>query len=199
MALPKFDDWKRPWKDDEFDSEKAAKLIYNLHVDKEKLTESKTALVTERDEALAAKKAADDKVAALEDKDLPEIERLRKQVERLTENPPAPKEKAKEQGSDDFDIEKARLEIALDKGLTKAQANRLVGKDMDELVADADAYMEEHGIKNDAGKGGQAPPSQRARVTTGSKQRKDEDIDPDADLDPGALWDKTHGRAPANA
>jgi ribosomal protein L12E/L44/L45/RPP1/RPP2 len=191
MALPKFDDWKRPWKDEEFDAEKAAKLIYNLHVDKEKLTESKSTVTTERDEALAAKKAAEDKVAALEDKDLPEIERLRKENERLKADPPAPK-KETAANADDFDIEKARLEIALDKGLTKAQVKRLAGSTMDELVADADAYIEEHGLSTDAGKGGQAPPSQRAKVTTATKQRKDESIDADADLDPGALYDKVH-------
>jgi len=191
MALPKFDEWKRPWKDDEFDSEKAAKLIYNLHVDKEKLTESKTTLTTERDEAIAAKKAADDKVAALEDKDLPEIERLRKENERLKTDPPAPKEKAAASG-DDASLETARLRIALNKGLTEAQVKRLVGSTAEELEADADAYMEEHGISTDAGKGGQAPPSQRAKVTTGSKQRKEDQVDADADLDPGALYDKVH-------
>jgi len=191
MALPKFDEWKRPWKDDEFDSEKAAKLIYNLHVDKEKLTESKTTLTTERDEALAAKKAADDKVAALEDKDLPEIERLRKENERLKTDPPAPKKDAAASGSDDS-LETARLRIALNKGLTEAQVKRLVGSTAEELEADADAYMEEHGISTDAGKGGQAPPSQRAKVTTGSKQRKEDQVDADADLDPGALYDKVH-------
>jgi ribosomal protein L12E/L44/L45/RPP1/RPP2 len=196
MALPKFDEWKRPWKDEEFDAERAAKLIYDLHKDKEKLTESKATLVTERDEALTARKAAEKKVTDLEDKDLPEIERLRKENERLKADPPAPTQKKTEQGSDDFDIEKARLEIALDKGLTKTQVKRLTGSTMDELVADADAYIEEHGLSTNAGTGGQAPPSQRAKVTTGTKQRKDEDIDTDADLDPGALYDKTHGITP---
>jgi hypothetical protein len=179
MALPKFDDWKRPWKDEEFDAEKAAKLIYNLHVDKEKLSEARDTAITERDELKT-------KVTEFEDKDLSEVERLRKQVERLTENPPAPKAKGKDETSD---LRAERAEIALEKGLTLAQAKRLVGSTADELRADADAYIEEHNLGS---KEGQAPPSNRAKVTTGSKQRKDENPDPDEDLDPGKLWDKVH-------
>jgi hypothetical protein len=54
--------------------------------------------------------------------------------------------------------------------------------------------MEEHGITNDGSAGGQAPPSTRAKVTTGTKQRKDE-VDADGDLDPGKLWDKVSSSA----
>jgi hypothetical protein len=90
-------------------------------------------------------------------------------------------------------------------GLTKAQAKRLVGSTKEELEADAEAYIEEHGLgdgagaedeEKDGGKGGQAPPSQRAKVKvkTGSRTG-DQEIDPDANLDPGALYDKVHGVA----
>jgi len=186
MALPAFADWKRPWKEEEFDADKAAKLIYNLHKDKEELSEAKATLVTERDELKG-------KVQEFEDKDLSEVERLRKENERLKEAPP--KVATKGQGSSDDTLRADRLEIALEKGLTKAQAARLVGSTRDELEADADAYIEEHNLGGNAGnggKGGQAPPSQRAKVTTGTKQRKEDDVDPDADLDPGALYDKVH-------
>ena len=195
MALPKFEDWKRPWKDEEFDAEKAAKLIYNLHRDKEQLTEARDAAIAERDEQ---KK----KVQEFEDKDLTELEKARKEIERLKEEPPATKGVKKEQASGD-NLETARLEIALDLGLSKAQAKRLAGNTREELEADAEAYMEEHGLTNpnakegqqqNGGEEGQAPPSQRAKVTTGSRQRQ-EPPDPNEKLDPGAYYDKVSGRS----
>jgi hypothetical protein len=192
MALPKFEDWKRPWKDEEFDAEKAAKLIYNLHRDKEQLTESRDAAITERDELKT-------KVIEFEEKDLSEVERLRKENERLKDAPA--KVATKGQGSSEDALRADRLEIALEKGLTKTQAARLVGSTREELEADADAYIEEHGLagasgegkQQDDGKEGQAPPSQRAKVTTASRQRQ-EPADPDENLDPGKLYDKVHGR-----
>lgn len=195
MALPKFEDWKRPWKEEEFDAEKAAKLIYNLHKDKEALAEAKTTLTTERD-------ALQTKVTEFEDKDLSEVEKLRKENERL-KNGTGPKPEPKAPAADGDDLEKARLEIALEKGLTLKEAKRLAGSTREELESDADDYLEETGRgatggedgSKSGGKEGQAPPSIRAQVTpkTGSKQ-KNEPVDPDADLDPGALFDKVMGK-----
>jgi hypothetical protein len=45
-----------------------------------------------------------------------------------------------------------RFEIAAAKGLTPAQARRLVGATKEELEADADAMAEELGLKKDEGK-----------------------------------------------
>lgn len=194
--LPPFDEWKRPWKDDEFDAEKAAKLIYNLHKDKETLTEQKATLTTERD-------GLQTKVTEFEEKDLSEVERLRKENERLKNGDGVKKEQSAPAGGDD--LMTARLEIALEKGLTRKEAMRLAGTTREELESDADDYLEETGRATekggedggkDGGKEGQAPPSIRAQVTprTGSKQRN-EPPDPDANLDPGALFDKVMGRA----
>lgn len=43
-------------------------------------------------------------------------------------------------------LNEIRLELALEKGLTKSQAMRLRGDTREELEADAKVYMEEHGI-----------------------------------------------------
>jgi hypothetical protein len=44
----------------------------------------------------------------------------------------------------------ARFEIALEKGLTKSQAKRLVGSTREELEADADELLEDLGVRKDA-------------------------------------------------
>lgn len=184
--LPPFDEWKRPWQEGEFDAEKAAKLIYNLHKDKETRSERIAELEGEKTEL-------EGKVEEYETKDLSEIDRLKRENEKLRTGE---KPKEKPAGGSGDDLRAERLEIALDKGLTKTQAARLVGTTREELEADADAYIEEHGLGGgDGGKGGQAPPSQRpkAKVKTGHKQGGD-DPDPDEDLDPGELYDKVLGK-----
>lgn len=195
MALPKFEDWKRPWQDGEFDAEKAAKLIYNLHVDKEKLSEARDAAVSDKDKVTKDLEKAQAKVTEFEEKDLSEAEKLRRENERLK----AAKDAPATTPSGDADLRADRLEIALEKGLTKAQAARLVGKTRAELEADADAYIEEHnlaGSGENGGKGGQAPPSQRPQVRTGSKQRAQDAAGDDENIDdPGAYYDKIHGKA----
>lgn len=67
---------------------------------------------------------------------------------------PKPKKKKQdsEAGGQGSSLNETRLEIALERGLTKNQAMRLHGSTKEELEADADAYMEEHGMKSDDGK-----------------------------------------------
>ncbi len=55
------------------------------------------------------------------------------------------------------------LEIALDKGLTSAQVNRLQGSTKEELEADADAYLAELGTVGQGGSSGGTPRSGGAR------------------------------------
>jgi hypothetical protein len=163
--FPKFEDWTPPWGKDEaeFDADKAKKRIYDLLKDKHNTKERVATL--ENDELQT-------KVTEFEEKDLSEVEKLRKENERL-KNGDAPT-KPKVQSTDDLRAD--RLEIALEKGLSKAQAARLVGTTREELEADAEAYIEEHGLRpasgdgeeNNGGSGGQAPPSQRAKVRTGT-------------------------------
>lgn len=147
MAFPKFEDWTPPWekRGEDFDADTAAKFIYNLQrdADAEKAKRTKleadhqtevTKLTEERDELQG-------KVTEHEEAELSEVERLRKQVERLQAKPDTSSTK-----KDGDNLEAARLRIALNKGLTEKQAARLVGDTAEALEADADAYIEEHGL-----------------------------------------------------
>lgn len=149
MPLPKFEDWTPPWGEEECDPAKAARLIYNLHADKERLQTRLTESDQAREEAQA-------KITEHETKDLSELERVQRELAELKAAPPK---------TDDTAL--ARYEIALDKGLTRAQAKRLVGASREELSADADAYIEEHGLNGE--RDGERPPSRRPqpRLSTG--------------------------------
>lgn len=94
-----------------------------------------------------------------------------------------------------------RLKIALEKGLTYNQAMRLHGENEDELKADAEVYMEEHGIstgRDDEGgddEGEEAPSSKppqrqprRGDVKSGS-ERGDDDLEP-SHFDPAKFLDQ---------
>jgi hypothetical protein len=133
--LPKFEDWTPPWGEDDenFDAEKAKKLIYGLTSDKGKLGKDKADLqakVTEVEGERDGHKAELDKIAR---KDETEVDRLKRELEESKSKPPA---KAGES-----DLEVLRLSVALDKGLTRKQAARLVGTTEAELAEDADAYL----------------------------------------------------------
>lgn len=137
MTFPSYDDWQAPWekKGEDFDADIARKFIYNLQREADT---TKSARATERQEAQDRISELEAKVQAFEDKDLSEVDRLRKENERLKETP-APKD----------DLAQARLEIALEKGLTLAQSKRLAGATREELEADADAYRAELGNVGD--------------------------------------------------
>lgn len=93
-------------------------------------------------------KSAAEKLAELEESKKTETERL---TERLT---------AAEQRA----LDAARFEVALDKGLTRSQAKRLVGSTPEELAADADALLADLGApaprrpQGDIGQGPRATP-----------------------------------------
>lgn len=70
-----------------------------------------------------------------------------------------------------------RRDVADEKGLTAAQAKRLVGSTLEELLADADAFLAEAG--------GEAPPStrrptERLRPGTGDPNSEPDEMDPAA-------------------
>lgn len=103
----------------------------------------KRALEAERKARRAAETRAKEleaKVKEAEDAEKTEIERLQGQVEEW-------KGRAEKAEADSM-----RNAIAAAKGLTMAQARRLVGATKDELEADADAMAEELGLKKDEGK-----------------------------------------------
>ena len=117
----------------------------------------------------AEAKAADlaKRLEALEDQDKSEVEKLRKENAQLKSDLAASASKAD------------RLEVALAKGLTAAQAKRLVGSTREELESDADEILETFGGKpsgkddGDGGDGGKSkgegdpprngPPSQQPK------------------------------------
>lgn len=102
-----------PWgSDEEFNPEKAWKLIQDLRSDKEQL------------------KPLADKAKELEDAQKTEQQRLN---DRLTEA---------ERKAADNELRALRLEVATDKGLTKAQAKYLTGTTEDELAEAADELLE---------------------------------------------------------
>ncbi len=213
-ALPAFEDWTPPWKDGEFDAEKAKKLVYDLHKDKELLFSEIDTKVTEiedlEDEAdeLEAKVTAASKGGAEAGKEGEDaLAALRREIAELkaasTEKPKTrrelreAKQAEQDKGGDGDSMEAAKYRIALEKGLSAADARRLVGKTVEELEADADTFLEEHGTgassggAQGGGKGGQAPPSQRpkVKVKTGTKGDEAED----EILDPGKLYDEVMG------
>lgn len=61
-----------------------------------------------------------------------------------------------------LELDNARLQIALEKGLTLSDARRLVGSTRDELLADADEFLKDHP------RNGQAVPDLRAAAGGGA-------------------------------
>jgi hypothetical protein len=107
---------KPPWgSPEEFQPERAWKLIQNLKSDIESLKP-------------LAQKGKD-----LEDASKTELDRLRERAE------------AAEKVGTDTSSKLWRLEIALEKGLSKSQAKRLVGSTREELESDADELLNDLG------------------------------------------------------
>ncbi len=183
-TFPKFEDWEAPWDKEgaeDFDASRAKGLLYQFAKKAsdagEKLVARDaaiTTLTTERDEAVT-------KVSAFEEKDLTEVEKLRRQVEQLSSRKP--------ESDTGPSIAEARLSVALEKGLTKAQAARLVGTTEEELTADADALLTELGIASGdgGGDGGRQTPARRVvngRLRSGLERDAEDDGD---EFDPGKL------------
>ena len=90
----------------------------------------------------------------------------------------------------------ARLEVALEKGLTLAQANRLSGSTKDELLEDADDYLAELGQDDDDDE----TPTKKPKTTRRPKEKVRRsgtgttDTDDDDEDDPRALAAKVRRR-----
>jgi hypothetical protein len=100
----------------------------------------KRALEAERKARRTAEKLAkelQDKVKAAEDAEKTELERLQGQVAELTKSAEAATAQA------------TRFEVAAAKGLSLAQARRLVGSTKEELESDADEMRAELGLKDE--------------------------------------------------
>lgn len=188
--FPAFEDWTAPWGEDGPDPDKAAKLVYSLrkaeHTAKAKITELKaevgtlTEKVEEQDEAIETFKDASEKGAKAD----PAVEAELKKVTR--ERDKLKKELDTAKGDD---LYAARLEIALEKGLTKRQALRLVGDDRDALEEDADELREELGLSDDDDKDGDDDAKSKERDEDGNLRRTPRrkgkaNLDPDPNAGP---------------
>lgn len=138
--LPKFEEWQAPWVKNgtEFNAETAAKLIYDKTLDLEKandahaekltqLTTENTGLKTKVNEFEKAGETAAEKTA-------------REAAEAATKA----QEKAVADATKTTDLKIARLEVAVEKGLTADDMKRIVGSTKEELLADADAFIAEY-------------------------------------------------------
>lgn len=159
----KYEDWTPPWDGEEIDPDKAGRLLFNALTNVEKSKAAKAALDTELTEAKAKLSDAESKLSekpgeeAAKDK---EISDLRTKVQKLESD-------GRESDTDRI----ARLEIALEKGLTERQAARLVGKTREELEEDADVLREELGLTDENNGGDPPPPSTDPRRLDGAGGR----------------------------
>lgn len=177
VKLPKFEDWTPPWGEDhdDIDADKAAKFIHGLLSDKEKLqtkVDSANEKIAEankaRDEAQSAlaeanSKGNDEKVADLQAK-LNDEQTKRKAAESLA----------------------AKYGVALDEGLTKVQAKRLVGENEEELKADAEELLQSFGSTGKPGAdedGEEDDEGQLRRVPRGLVNPSDAHRDENAPVD----------------
>lgn len=139
LKLPKLEDFKAPWENHlkegedpnevEIDRDKLKRYIHGVLSDKEKAQEKVEEITTERD---TLKTQLEEKAAEGES----ETDKLKRKLAAA---------EAKAKKAEEPDIEKLQLEVAVEKGLTKTQAKRLVGKNLEEMSADADELLKEFG------------------------------------------------------
>lgn len=135
---------------------------------------AKKALDEERKARREAEKLAKDleaRLKELEDKDKSEVEKLRDEVTELT----------KKLG--ESDAKTLRSEVAIAKGLTAAQAKRLVGTTREELETDADEILEAF----PTGGGTPKPPPSRKPAPNLRGGTEPDSNDQDVETDPAKL------------
>lgn len=172
--LPKkIEDYKAPWEvssdgadvpedQQEIDREKLKRYLFNILTDKERLQAKVTTVEGERDDF---KTKYETKLREGES----EADRIKRENEEL-------KQKLEKGGEETAEMRALRLEVALDKGISKRDAFRLVGKTRDELEADADAFLEDHGPKKDDD-GETTEVSQRPKTKIRSKGDPNEGVE----------------------
>jgi polyhydroxyalkanoate synthesis regulator phasin len=167
--LPKkVEEWKAPWDDEDIDPAKAKAFAFSLARRAEEAAERAEAAETAlRDEKEAHGKTTSE-LEELRDKDTPEVERLRKQVEKLqNQTSAAPKGKTP--------LEVA-MEVGADHDLTLAQvlrvSKRITGDTEAALRKDASDFIEEFELGKGKNKGD----------STGADD-DDTDDDDDSDID----------------
>jgi hypothetical protein len=154
-----FDDWRLPWTEAEFDSDKAARLVFNARKGEERAKERLESEVASKDAEIAQLKTDLDAEKARKtgaDADgQAEILRLKQENEELkakAEKPTADNAKEIERLNDVIDL--------VEKGLPKALALRVQGEDTEARLEDAKGLAEAAGIDfgGDGDNGGEAEP-----------------------------------------
>lgn len=158
--LAPFTEWKRPWAEGEFDEEKAAKRIWDLLSDREVATDKHEAKLAE---LTTQKTELQKKVDEVESTTLTAAQKLEKEKKDL-------EDKLTARDTADEKLKVSRLELAVEHGLTKAEAKRLVGSTEEELKADAITLLEEQGRYKD-GKPVEATEETTSRRTPSSRAR----------------------------
>lgn len=151
----KFEDWRLPWKDEEFDADKAARMVFKLKQGFEELQET----VSQRDETIATLTADLDtekaRKSGTDEEAQDELKALRKENRELKSS------EAKSLPADEKKI--WQLTAAVEFGLTEKQALRLQGDDLDAIKADAKDFAKDLGIEIDddgnGDEGGNGEPS----------------------------------------
>lgn len=170
--VPKLEDVTLNWVDSEgkVDEEKAKKALHTLMTDKAKAQDA-------REDALVEVKEQGSKVAELQ-KQLDDKSDPDTKVE--LDKARAAQAKA-EAERDQANLRADRMEIAQEKGLTPAQAKRLVGENRDELEADAEELVKDLGL--DLDKQDDEDESDGARTAPKAKLRSGGDPNPDSSGD----------------
>lgn len=138
--LPKFEEWQAPWEKNgtAFDAETAKKLIYDKSLDLEKANDAHAEKVTSLTTENTGLKT---KVSEFEKAGETAAEKTAREVAEAAK-------KAQEQAVADAtkttDLKIARLEVAVEKGLTADDMKRIVGSTKEELLADADVFIAEY-------------------------------------------------------
>lgn len=149
-----FGEFKWPWEKGEVDEEKVAKLIWNARR-AEEAAEEKAKLSADKVTDLQAKlDAAEAAKSGTDEEGQQKIKDLSAKVRDLeASNTTLSTEKAKleSEGRPQDKLENARMSVALELGLSLRDAKRLVGENRDELLEDAKAFAEEHGLELNEG------------------------------------------------
>jgi hypothetical protein len=175
--VPALVDYKPSWlnEDGEITNVDAAiKAVHTLMVDKAKAQDAREDALAENKDLAKERDELQEKV---DDKNSPDAQ---VEIQRAKDRA----DKAEAQSKKDAD-RADRLEVAMEKGLTPAQAKRLQGENKEELEADADEILELFGKPKSSDDGDEdedevsTTPKTRVNLTNGGDPKNGADAEPD--------------------
>jgi hypothetical protein len=174
--VPALADYKPSWVNEDgeiTDVDAVLKVVHTLMVDKAKAQDAREDALAENKELAQERDALQEKV---DDKNAPDAQaEIQKANDKATK---AEAEAKKERARAD------RLEVAMEKGLTPAQAKRLQGETKEDLEADADEILElfggpKAGDEDEDEDEGRTAPKSKVRLTNGGDTQQGVDSEPD--------------------